>query len=207
MMRWLKLTLIFVLLAGAALSAFAAPRPAAPEPEADAFATDTASVLARSQVSYRAEGGFSGVESYGAIISCVNGEVSVMASIHDPRSKNGEPTRKICHITPERYVVLWNSLVRQAGLKLGDGPTLRRETLDEFSVTFILSVGDTSRQFRAQGLSLPECARYEALRSTIDEAAQMAEVWKAHDEALDLPKTDDSMVTFETLDTSLTLQP
>ncbi len=184
-------------------AAGAAVSPAAVE----VLSTDPASVLARSQVSYRAEGGFSGVESYGAIVSCVNGEISIMASIHDPRSKNGEPTRKICHMTQERYLALWNDLVKQAGLKLSDGPALRRETLDEFTVTFNLSVGDETHQFRAQGLSLPECARYEALRSTIDDAAQMADVWKAHDEGLGAIKTEDPKVTFETLNSHLDLQP
>ena len=184
---------------------------AAPQPPASAaveiLPTDPADVLKKSQVSYRAEGGFSGVESYGSIISCVNGEVSIMASIHDPRSKNGEPTRKICHMTQERYLAMWNSLVRQASLRLTDGPALHRETLDEFTVTFNLSVGSESHQFRAQGLSLPECARYEAVRSIIDDAAQMAEVWKAHDDGLGLSKSGDAMVTFESLNSNLDVHP
>src|SRR5262245_28893050 len=75
-------------------------------------------VLQRSQIAYRAEGGFSGVESYGVIISCVKGEVSVMSSIHDPRIPDGEPIRRFEHMNAEKYLALWNSLVKQAGLKL-----------------------------------------------------------------------------------------
>lgn len=167
---------------------------------------DAKSVLARSQVSYRAEGGFSGVESYGVIISCVGGEVSMMASIHDPRLPS-EPMRKIGRISPERYLELWNALLRQASVRMTDGPILDRDVLDEFTVTFNLSVSDRNHRFRAQGLSLPECARYQAVRSLIDDTVQMADLWKAHDEAAGLTGSDEPKVTFDTLHSSLDLQP
>jgi hypothetical protein len=183
--------------------AFAEPASAAP---ASDLPTDAASVLARSQVSYRAEGGFSGVESYGVIISCVGGDISVLASIHDPRLPS-EPMRKIGKITPERYIELWNGLIRQASARMGDGPVLDRDVLDEFTVTFNLSVGEKTHRFRAQGLSLPECSRYQAVRALIDDTVQMAELWKAHDQAAGLEKDDTQRVTFETLTADLELQP
>src|SRR5262245_32515774 len=57
-------------LLGGQLQAATAPRP---DP-ASALPAD-ATLLDRSQIAYRAEGGFTGVESYSVIISCVRGEV------------------------------------------------------------------------------------------------------------------------------------
>ena len=168
------------------------------------IATDMASLLARSQISYRAEGGFSGVESYGVIISCVNNQVSVMASIHDPRVPS-EPMRKLSHMSTDKYLALWDSLVRQAALKLDDGPVIDHDVLDEFTVSFTVSVMDQTHQFRAQALSLPECARYQAVRSLIDDAVDMAALWKTHDQMAGVHVPDDQKITFQTLEAGLEL--
>jgi hypothetical protein len=205
-MRRISVIFVGIMVAIAARGPLRGEMAAEAAPAAEAMATDAASILARSQISYRAEGGFSGVESYGAIISCVNGEISMMASIHDPRLPN-EPMRKIGRLSRERYLALWDSLVRQASFRLDDGPVLDRDVLDEFTVTFNVSVCDRSHKFRAQGLSLPECARYQAVRALIDDAVQMADLWKSHDVAAGLTKNDEPKVTFETLHSNLDFQP
>ena len=175
-------------------------------PASPKIATDPASLLARSQISYRAEGGFSGVESYGVIISCVNNQISVLESIHDPRVPS-EPMRRLGHMTPDEYLALWDSLIRQAALKLPDGPTIKQDVLDEFTVTFTAGVMDQTHQFRAQALSLPECARYQAIRSVIDNAVDMASLWKKHDQMAGARVPDDQKITFQTLEANLELEP
>lgn len=169
------------------------------------IATDASSLLARSQISYRAEGGFTGVESYGVIISCVNNQISVLESIHDPRVPS-EPMRKLGHMSTDQYLALWDSLIRQAALKLTDGPTIDHDVLDEFTVKFNVSVMDQGHQFRAQALSLPECARYQAVRSLIDQAVDMAALWKTHDQLANVHVPSDQKITFQTLEANLELE-
>jgi hypothetical protein len=201
-----KRRLAFTIILGAiALGLPAGARAQAPVDANSSLNVEPAQLLERSQVSYRAEGGFTGVESYGVVISCVRGEVSVMASIHDPRVPGAEPMRTFSHMSSERYLALWNSLIRQAALRLENGPALNRDVRDEFTVSFHLSVGEQSRDLHAQGLSLPECSRYQALRSLIDDAADMASLWKAHDDVAGLSHGDDHHVTFETLESDLVL--
>jgi hypothetical protein len=65
-------------------------------------------LLEESQLSYRAEGGFTGVESYGVIISCVKGKVSILKSIHDPRlEKDNARIRQIGTMDQNEYLQLW----------------------------------------------------------------------------------------------------
>src|SRR6185369_11388809 len=80
-------------------------------------------ILKSSQISYRAEGGFTGVRSYGVILSCVNGHVSVLKSILDPRLPSSKAsTRQIGTMSTDQYVQLWDNLDRQALLKMKDAP-------------------------------------------------------------------------------------
>src|SRR5262245_11337333 len=69
-------------------------------------------ILKDSQISYRADGGFTGIKSYGVIISCVNGKISTLKSFHDPHRYPG-PLRQKGSMDRMTYLKLWDSLKRQ----------------------------------------------------------------------------------------------
>src|SRR4051812_31659944 len=46
-------------------------------------------LLEKSQISYAADGGFTGVRSFSVIISCVNGRISTLKTIRNPRVTGG----------------------------------------------------------------------------------------------------------------------
>lgn len=138
-------------------------------------------ILANSQISYRAEGGFTGVESYGVIVSCVKGKISVMKSIYDPRlQKDNARMRQIGSLSKEDYLVLWENLDRQAIFKMKDSAPLTMDVYDEFTNHFYVKVGDYLHQFDVVGISLPEASRYFAIRKLIDDSVSMHSLWSTH---------------------------
>jgi hypothetical protein len=156
-------------------------------------------LLERSQLSYRAEGELANSEAYGVIISCVKGQISVLTSVHNPRLPN-EPIRRVGRLAPERYLKLWNDLERAGLYELRDNLQDEKRSVGGFSVAFNMAAGADARQFRAQGLALPESFRYRIVRSLIDEAAQVAAVWEAHQEmAADVAELPENNMTFEKL--------
>jgi hypothetical protein len=147
---------------------------AAPAPERDAL-------LANSQISYQADGGFTGVESYGVIISCVKGHVSVLKSLCDLHaSADARHLRQIGTMNSEDYLRLWANLSRQNVLALKDAPPLNCDSLDEFTTRFVFKVGNQSHHISTQAISRPEVSRYFALRSLIDRSVQMEGLWQVH---------------------------
>ncbi len=141
-------------------------------------------VLKNSQISYRADGGFSGIESYGVILSCINGQVSVMKSIFDPRLPADKAQfRDISTMDSEQYLLLWNALDRMALLKLADAPRPKMDILDEFTVEFNAKIKNNSHKFTVYGISRPEAARYFAVRKVIDDSVHMQAFWDQHTHA------------------------
>lgn len=138
-------------------------------------------ILAESQISYRAEGGFTGVESYGVIISCVKGKISVMKSIYDPRlQKDNARMRALGSMDKEEYVQLWKDLERQAFFKMRDSSPLTMDIADEFTNHFVAKVGDRTHKFDVVGISRPEASRYFALRERIDQSVAMKTLWSTY---------------------------
>jgi hypothetical protein len=138
-------------------------------------------ILANSQISYRAEGGFSGVESYGVIISCVKGKMSVMMSIYDPRlHEDNSRVRRLGSMDSGEYLNLWDNLQRQALFKLQDSPPLTMDITDEFTNHFFVKVQDKHHQFNVVGISRPESSRYYAIRQLIDQSVNMRSLWDIH---------------------------
>jgi hypothetical protein len=138
-------------------------------------------ILRSSQISYRAEGGFTGVASYGVILSCINGQVSVMKSIYDPRLPADKAnSREISSMDPKDYIRLWENLDRHALFKMQDAPEPRMDIADEFTVHFYAKVENKFNQFHVYGISRPEAARYFAFRKLIDDSVQMQTLWDTH---------------------------
>jgi len=137
-------------------------------------------ILKQSQVSYRAEGGFSGVISYGVIISCVEGKISVLKSIHDPRLTNSDSRkREIGKMSQKEYLALWNKLQKISVLNTRNAPDPRLDILDEFTLTFNVNVGKKRNSFQVYGIGRPEAARQFAVKSLIDTAAHMDSLWNS----------------------------
>jgi hypothetical protein len=149
----------------------------------DATELSNDEILKSSQISYRAEGGFTGVQSYGVILRCVNGKVSVMKSIYDPHlSGDKGQIRDIGSMNFDDYLALWNNLDRHAVFKMADAPLPKMDILDEFTIQFNAKVGNTFHHFQVYGISRPEAARYFALRKLVDDAVGMQELWNNHSE-------------------------
>lgn len=178
------------------LSIFAGPsdlmaRPKKTEPPAEPGRFSIETALEDSQISYRAEGGFTGVESFGVILSCVNGRISVLKSIADPRLGSEGRLRQVASMTPEAYRQLWRQLERLSVMTTPNAPAPRMDILDEFTVRFEVRVGPVTHRFSARGLSRPEAARHFALRSSIDNAAGMAALWQSHSEIASISSPTD----------------
>jgi hypothetical protein len=179
--KWILLTVAIALAMAAPSFALDEQDTIVPASQREDSPVSTSDLLASSQISYRAEGGFTGVQSYGVIISCVKGKISVMKSIFDPRL-NSEKSRirQIGTMDSNAYITLWDSLAAHAVLKMDNAPEPKYDILDEFTVTFYTKVGDTLHQFYARGISRPEAAKYFAVRNLIDTAVDMKALWNTH---------------------------
>ena len=153
-------------------------------------------LIKESQISYRADGGFTGIESYGVIISCVNGKISVLKSIADPNLGNGQNVvRQLGTLDQQTYLALWDTLDNHAMFRMNDAPQPKHEIADEFTVTFFAKVGGAHHKIQVPGIRRPEVSRYFALLSIIDNAADMKSLWNEyqqesstlHDVHLDQP--------------------
>jgi len=132
-------------------------------------------ILKNSMISYRAVGGYTGVKSYSVVISCVNGKISALSSINDPRIK--EVLRRKSDMTKDSYVMLWKNLNRLAILEKRDAPNPKRDILDQFTINFEVKAGSKQNQFKVVGCSRPEAAQYFAIRSLLDKAVGMDNLW------------------------------
>jgi hypothetical protein len=138
---------------------------------------DKKDLLAKSELSYRATGGFSEVNSYTVILSCVNGKISTFRAV---RNNRHGIFRKPGTMSQEAYLNLWDNMLRRKVFEMKDAPTPRQDILDEFTVHFEAKVGDATNKFAAYGCSRPEAAPYFAIRNLIDQAADMKIVWDLH---------------------------
>lgn len=137
-------------------------------------------LLENSQISYRAEGGFTGVQAYSVVIACVNGRISILKSIHDPRHGNASPIRQTTRLSSETYLRLWDDLLKNAIFSLRDAPLPNHDILDEFTVHFEARVGKVQHRFQVYGCSRPEASRYFAVKNLLDQASQMSHLWERH---------------------------
>lgn len=144
------------------------------------WAATSAAILKNSQISYRAEGGFTGVKSYGVLISCVDGKISVLKSIHDPRLRSKQPLRVTGTMDRDSYLNLWQGLKKQAVFGLKDGPPLKQDSLDEFTLSFEAKIGKQTNAFKVTACSRPEASRYFAVRNLLDHAVGMRSLWDKH---------------------------
>lgn len=113
-------------------------------------------ILAHSQISYRADGGFTGVQSFSVLISCVDGQISFLKSIHDPRSEEANSTlRQIGSLGKDEYLTLWDILLKCRVFNIPNAPDPKTDLLDEFTYTFDVSVGSENHQFRIYAMSRP----------------------------------------------------
>jgi len=152
-----------------------------PDKPAPKITLDRESLLESSQVSYRAEDGFTGVHSYGVIISCVKGKISVMKSIYDPRLPDSQSRiRQLGSMDEQSYLALWDNLKNNAIFRMQDAPQPAEDISDEFTVSFFAKVGGSLHQFRVYGISRPDASRYFAIQKLIDDSVQMASLWNAH---------------------------
>jgi hypothetical protein len=135
-------------------------------------------ILTKSQLSYRADGGFSEINSYAVIISCVDGKISTLRSVRDSRRGT---FRKTGTMSKEAYLNLWDKMLRRRVFTMKDAPAPKQEILDQFTVQFEAKIGDAANKFEAHGCSRPEAAPYFALRNLIDQAADMQVVWNLRD--------------------------
>lgn len=138
-------------------------------------------ILKYSHVAYRAMGGFTGVKSYSVLITCINGKISVLNSIHDPKVPGKKSVvRKKSNMNVSDYLALWDGLRKQRIFNVQNAPKPNMDILDEFTFAFDVQAGDQANQFDIYGLSRPEGARYFAIKSLIDEAGNMASLWDQH---------------------------
>jgi hypothetical protein len=117
------------------------------------------------------------VGGYAVILSCVDGKISTYRSVKNNRHGT---FRKTGTLTKEAYLNLWDDALRRRIFEMKDAPAPRQDILDEFTVHFEAKVGDASNQFSAYGCSRPEAAAYFALRSLLDQAADMKTIWSLH---------------------------
>lgn len=143
---------------------------------------NTAALLHKSQISYQADGGFTAVKSYSVIISCIDGKISTLSTISDPKlmGSNASPLRHIGTMDEEAYLNLWDKLNRMAVFEKKNGPEPRADILDEFTVTFQASVGNDENQFSVRGCSRPEASQYFAFQHLLDSAVGMENLWNSH---------------------------
>jgi len=142
---------------------------------------DEKALLKSSHISYRAVGGFTGVKSFSVLISCVDGRVSILKTIHNPKGIPNRPTlRHNGAMTTKAYMEFWDNLVKQQIMQIPDCPDPRQEILEEFTFHFEARVGDEKHSFRSYGLTRPEASRYFALKNLIDSVADMASLWDRH---------------------------
>lgn len=138
-------------------------------------------IIQKSQISYRAQGGFTSINSYGVILSCVNGKISVLKSITDPNlNTNGGRIHELAEMDQDQYLALWDKLHKVSALNAKNVPNPRLDILEEFTHTFHLQVGDQSHQFQVYGINRPEASRHFAIKTIIDQAANMKSMWNSH---------------------------
>jgi hypothetical protein len=138
-------------------------------------------ILAKSQLSYQAEGGFTNVKSYSVLITCVDGKISTLKSMHNPAGKHREPIRISGTMSSRDYLELWKSASRQGVLSLQDAPAPRAERLDQFTIHFEASAGSSKNKFKVFACSRPEVSRYYSLRNLLDQAVNMQSLWNAQE--------------------------
>lgn len=129
-------------------------------------------ILKNSQISYRAEGGFTGINSYGIIISCVNGHISMLKSLHDPR-RHQSTLHERGLMNHEAYLRLWKELKRQGVFSAASVPEPKMEIADQFTLTFEAKAGNAKHQFSVHGIARPEACQQFAIKSLIDASANM----------------------------------
>lgn len=140
-------------------------------------------ILKYSHISYRALGGFTGAESYGVLVSCIEGKISVLKSIHNPRfAKDRQTLRQIGTMSQGDYLDLWNTLHRQRAFEIANAPPPTQDLRDEFTYYFEIKAGPHTNAFDIYGMSRPAGARYHALRSVIDRAVNMSALWREHNQ-------------------------
>jgi hypothetical protein len=128
-------------------------------------------ILKNSQISYHADGGFTGVRSYGVIISCVNGKISTLKSIHNPGRQGA--SRQKGTMDHASYIRLWKSLKRQRAFTAQNVPAPKHDIRDEFTIDFEARVGSEKNAFRVYGIGRPEASHQFAIKTLIDSAARM----------------------------------
>lgn len=134
-------------------------------------------LLSKSQLSYRASGGFTEVNSFSVIISCVDGKISTYRSL---RNNRHGALRRTGTMTKVEYLNLWDKMLRHRVMSMPNAPEPKHDILDEFTVEFEAKVGKTTHNFSARGCSRPEASRHFAIRNLLDQAADMKTVWDLH---------------------------
>ncbi len=137
-------------------------------------------ILKSSQISYKADGGFTGVRSYGVIISCVNGKISTLKSIHDPRRHEGA-LRQNGTMNTETYLRLWQSLKKQNAFQAKNVAEPKLDITDELTIEFEARVGTMKNDFKVHGITRPEASQHYAIKSIIDSAVQMQAFAGSHE--------------------------
>ncbi len=154
-------------------------RKAQPAPTPQIRFTD-AEILKQSQISYRAEGGFTGIISYGVIMSCSEGKISILKSVEDPQLVNDDHKRyELATISQEKYLALWKTLLNMNIFVTKDVADPKLDIMDEFTFNFNVRVGVTDHQFKVYGIDRPEASRLFAFKSLIDESVNMAGFWNS----------------------------
>jgi len=139
------------------------------------------SIIKRSQISYMADGGFTEVESFGVIISCVDGKISVLKTLLDPNNFSTAARLRQTGTMPKKtYLKLWNNIKKQGVFEIQNAAEPHRDIRDEFTYHFNLSVGNYNHEFTVYGITRHEVSRHFAVRSLIDSASKMSTLWTTH---------------------------
>jgi len=159
-----------------------------PEPTPLPIQFSNEEILKNSQVSYRAEGGFSDVISYGIIISCVDGKISVFKSIHDPKLVDEDHKRfELGSMTHEKYIALWKKLANMNVFIAKDVPDPKEDILEEFTYSFHVKIGKKENQFNVYGIQRPAASHLFAFKSLIDKSADMESFWNSGERVVQNP--------------------
>ncbi len=129
-------------------------------------------ILTQSQISYKAEGGFTGIHSFGVIISCVNGKVSVLKTLNDPSRPSAFIHQK-GSMSQEAYLELWKGLKKHKVFFASNIADPKMDIADQFTMTFEAKAGDHKNEFKVHGIARPEACQHFAIKSLIDSSSHM----------------------------------
>ena len=139
------------------------------------------SILKNSQISYRATGDGPGVQSFGVIISCVDGKISILKSLRDPDINHSLPQiRQIGNISQKEYLNLWRNLEELKFWNMDDAKDPTDLGTHHFTTEFFVKLDQKMHKFKVKDLDRPEFSSYLTIQKLIDKTANMQTLWDSY---------------------------